>query len=482
MRQSLALLLASVALVGAADRVHAGGFEMPANDAEALGRGGAFTAKADNGAALEYNVAGLAAQRGTRSLVGMNLVFQEYSFTRAGSYPGPANAMTPYAGQPYPTVSNTGGPQAVPFIGVSTDFGWFRRWTFAVGLFAPHSYGGRTFPDQIAGMPGPQRYDLLSEKLIIAYPTLAAAVKVTRWLEIGVGVHLVVSHLEFRTVSYVDLGRFVCLNGEYAPCDSPGRVSLDGVTATASLGVMLHPIEGLDVGLNLRGPAALDDSGTVSATAPQVQPMQIQPDQAHFLAHLPFVLRLGVRYGFRKDGFERADLELDGTYESWHSAEGDGDKVRIPNLAIFTDVNPTILHHYIDTFGVRVGGAYNVQLPAGVLTLRLGLFYDSPATHTADTRLDFDTLAKVAPTFGLGYRVRGVAVNLAYAYVWSPDRDVRDGDIRGINAVTMGTTASSTPNMDPLPVVNNGHYHAASQILSVSLNVAWDEALHKRHD
>jgi long-subunit fatty acid transport protein len=121
-------------------------------------------------------------------------------------------------------------------------------------------------------------------------------------------------------------------------------------------------------------------------------------------------------------------------------------------------------------------------LPAGVLSVRLGLYYDSAATRSADTRLDFDTMAKVAPTFGLGYRVRGVAVNLAYAYVWSPDRDVRDGDLRGINAVTMGSSASSTPNMDPLPVVNNGHYHVASQILAVSLNVAWDEALAKRQD
>ena len=41
----------------------AGGFELPGNDAEALARGGAFTAKADDGAALDYNVAGLARQR-----------------------------------------------------------------------------------------------------------------------------------------------------------------------------------------------------------------------------------------------------------------------------------------------------------------------------------------------------------------------------------------------------------------------------------
>ncbi|HEX4461131.1 MAG TPA: hypothetical protein VIA18_24290, partial [Polyangia bacterium] len=41
----------------------AGGFELPDNDAEALARGAAFTAKADDGMAIEYNVAGLARQR-----------------------------------------------------------------------------------------------------------------------------------------------------------------------------------------------------------------------------------------------------------------------------------------------------------------------------------------------------------------------------------------------------------------------------------
>src|SRR5262249_29324471 len=144
--------------------------------------------------------------------------------------------------------------------------------------------------------------------------------------------------------------------------------------------------------------------------------------------------RLGARYAFIKDGFEQGDVEVDGTYEAWHDAQGVGSQVKIPSLSIFQDINPTIVHNFRDTFSVRVGGAYNVKLQTGVLNFRLGFFFDSAATHYADTRIDFDTMAKYAPTVGLGYKVRGVHINIAYAYLWSPDRDVTNGDIRVLNA------------------------------------------------
>jgi hypothetical protein len=62
-----------VAIAAWPARALASGFEIPDNGTEALGRGGAFTAKADDGTALEYNVAGLAQQRGTRLLLDANL-------------------------------------------------------------------------------------------------------------------------------------------------------------------------------------------------------------------------------------------------------------------------------------------------------------------------------------------------------------------------------------------------------------------------
>jgi len=125
----------------------AGGLEFPANGTEALGRGGAFTAKADDGTAFEYNVAGFARQRGTRLMLDLNLVFSTLEFQRAGVYPDdPKNPATPWGGQPFPKVRDTGGVFAAPFFGLSTDFGALDRWTFAVGVYGPSSVGNRTYP------------------------------------------------------------------------------------------------------------------------------------------------------------------------------------------------------------------------------------------------------------------------------------------------------------------------------------------------
>ena len=84
-----------VAIAAWPARALASGFEIPDNGTEALGRGGAFTAKADDGTALEYNVAGLAQQRGTRLLLDANLWLSSYSFQRSGTYPdNPGNSAT----------------------------------------------------------------------------------------------------------------------------------------------------------------------------------------------------------------------------------------------------------------------------------------------------------------------------------------------------------------------------------------------------
>src|SRR6476660_7196136 len=99
-----------VALLGLPSVAFAGGFEFPDNGTEALGRGATFTAKADSPLALEYNIGGLAKQRGTKLLFDSNLVIQDFTFQRAGNYPveNAPGTMTPlpYSGIPYPKVTN----------------------------------------------------------------------------------------------------------------------------------------------------------------------------------------------------------------------------------------------------------------------------------------------------------------------------------------------------------------------------------------
>ncbi len=474
-----------VAIVAAPSLAWAGGFEFPDNGTEALGRGAAFTAKADSPLAIEYNVGGLAKQRGTRLLFDSNLVFNTYQFTRAGTFPDSPSDV-PYGGMPYPQVQNIGGLFYAPFIGVTTDLNMFDRWTFAVGVFGPSSVGNRTYGTIVhtptGDVPAPSRYDVVTANLIVAYPTLAAAFRATKWLDVGLALHLVVGIFDLSNVAFTDLGigpTSNCHTLESAACDSSTRIRTNAFTATAALGAMFHPTRTIDIGLNVRGPADINSSGTVDGTPPPVQPNVMLPqDHAEFHSHLPWVVRVGGRYKFMgADKFEHGDVELDGTYEAWGAAEGHGAQVNNPNLGPFSDITPLIVHHYRDTFRARLGGAYNVRLPAGVLSVRAGTFFDSSATHYKDTRLDFDTMAKWAGTVGAGYSVRGVTLNLAYAFIWEPDRNVQNGDIQSINGPANGGTMTG---VGPTPVVNDGLYHAQTQILSIGLQIAWDELLRRR--
>jgi hypothetical protein len=218
----------------------------------------------------------------------------------------------------------------------------------------------------------------------------------------------------------------------------------------------------------------------VQATAPAAVPMQIAPGVATFSTNLPWVVRVGTRLmKLRSDDFEVADLELDATWENWSAAQGDGPKVNIPDLSIFQDIHPTIVHHYKDTFSVRLGGAYNAALPTGVLSVRAGVYFDSSATAPKDTRLDFDTLPKLAGTVGLGYTVRGFTLNVAYAYVYEFDRTVTDGDIAPVNGAAHGESVDDAGN--PLPAVNNGKYHGQTHIISFGVTLRFDELIGRKH-
>jgi long-subunit fatty acid transport protein len=482
-----AFVLALLALPTAA---FAGGFEFPGNGTEALGRGAAFTAKADSPLALDYNVGGLAKQRGTRLLFDSNLVFQNFSFQRAGSYPvenDMAGNPLPYSGQPYPKMTNQAGPFYAPFLGLTTDFNKFDRWTFAFGVYGPSAMGNKvwgattTLPNGTAA-PAPQRYDVVQANLLTFFPTFAAAVRATHWLDVGIALHLVVGIFDLQNISITDLGSTNCPNLESANCDSSTHLKTTGFSATGSIGAMFHPHRNIDIGLNARMPIVLDTSGTVDATSPPAAPIPLNQDVAKFNTRLPPIVRLGVRYKFLGlDNFEHGDIELDGTWEGWNWAEGDGDKIQIDQLGPFSDIHPTLTHHYKDTFSIRLGGAYNIRLPAGVLALRLGGFYDSAATDLKDQRVDFDTAERYGATAGLGYSVRGVSLNIGYAYMYEPDRNVTNGDIQSINGVANGSTQTTN---GPTPVINNGLYHAQNMILSFGLQIAWEELLkrQKTHD
>jgi long-chain fatty acid transport protein len=489
MRKTTLPICLTLALLSVPRVAHAGGFEIPDNGTEALGRGGAFVAKADDPTAIDYNPAGLAEQRGTRVLLDGHIINSSYSFKRFGAYPdSPSNPATPWGGFAFPTVKDTGGPFFAPFLAVTTDFGMFDWLTVAIGVYGPSGVGNRTYPAGVDTVPAPSRYDVVQPTSTIILPTLSVGVKPLDWLDLGVSLHLVGALFDLSSTSFVDLGdgpTGPCKNYEYQPCDSLSSLHATATGIAATPGILVKPTRNLSVGVSARTPITLTaNNGVVTVlTAPLGQPIP-PPGNATLSTQLPWYWRFGARYAFLEgDGFEVGDVELDGTYETWGSAQATGPQIHIDHLGpsgpAFDNIDINVAHHYNDTFSIRAGGAYNTRLPLGVLTVRLGGYYDKSATadNPGYTRLDFDTLDKIAGTVGVGFKWDGISFNLSYADVFEPGRTVAPGtgQIRPIDGAQHGASVDASGNQ--LPAVNEGQYSGHTDIFSFSVVATFDEIL-----
>ena len=111
--------------------------------------------------------------------------------------------------------------------------------------------------------------------------------------------------------------------------------------------------------------------------------------------------------------------------------------------------------------------------------MRLGAYYDKSATadNPGYTRLDFDTLDKIAGTVGVGLKWNGFSFNVAYADVFEPGRTVAPGtgQIRPIDGAKHGASVDS--NGAQLPAVNEGQYAGHTDVFSFSVVAVFDEIL-----
>jgi long-subunit fatty acid transport protein len=348
--------------------------------------------------------------------------------------------------------------------------------------------GNRTYPAGIDTVPAPSRYDVVQPTSTIILPTLSLAVKPLDWLDVGVSLHLVDAIFDLSSTSFVDLGdgpTGPCKNYEYQPCDSLSSLHATATGFAATPGILLKPTRALSFGVSARTPITLNaNNGVVTVlSTPLGQPIP-PPGNATLSTSLPWYWRFGGRYAFLEgNGFEVGDVELDATYETWGSAQGIGPQIHIDHLGpsgpAFDDINITVAHHYNDTFSIRGGGAYNTRLPVGVLTVRAGFYYDKSATadNPGYTRLDFDTLDKIAGTIGVGFKWDGLSFNLSYADVFEPGRSVAPGtgQIRPIDGAQHGASVDSNGNQ--LPAVNEGQYSGHTDIFSFSVVAVFDEIL-----
>lgn len=471
---------AAVTLAASSPARGDGGYYTGALGAQAAGRGGAFTAKADDLTAVAYNPAGLAKIGTTIIQVGNRFSYNGSSYTRATTLDWgnvDASGMPPSVS--FAKVNNSQTVQAAePLLGVASNLG-LRDWGFALAAYAPPGTSRLAFP-----LDGGQRYQMLNREAIILSYCAAAAWKFRDVFGVGATVQWI--HVPRLVYSLVIDG--TPYSGEANPVSSDLDIQAtmrgsDPFTFNAIIGAWVRPVPAFEFAVAGQVvPADIVTNGTLSVafvrTDPSLPTLYTTrngdpANDVRVTLPLPLLARAGARYrNLGADGHERFDIEVNVAYETWSRVQ----RFRVDTNNLVVNFRPTAVNinrididkRWRDTVTVSVGG--DVVIIPDRLALRAGLFYETAVADAAYASVDFSG----GPQFGGG---AGASVSfghwklmLAYQARVQQTVSVTEANARvyqqvpGSACMAPYTSASCNPNYlgQPGPAVNAGTYNTAS--------------------
>jgi long-subunit fatty acid transport protein len=479
---TFATVCASVAMGSSA--FAEGGYYAGTLGAQASGRSGAFTAKADDLTAVSYNPAGLAKIETPLIQIGNQFSYNASSFTRAST--------TNYAISSNPTVNfnkvKNGAPwQALdPLMGVTSNLG-LRDWGFALAAYAPPGASKEEFPAD-----GGQRYLMASREVMMLKFAGSAAWKYADLFGVGATAEWIyVPSLKYSIV--IDGTN----QGRAANPVSSGFDVLATMTGSAAftfnaiLGAWYRPAPFLEFGLSgqvVPTNIVAHSNLAVSPIGSQFGGDPITLSRSSGLANdvtltlpLPMLFRSGARYRHLEGGREIYDIELDVEYETWSrvnrftvdtnglQADGNGQHFDLKQI--------NVEKHWRDTIAVKLGGDYAV-IP-DQLTLRGGGFYESAVSDAAYANVDFSSGPKIGGSVGASIFFGRMELAVAYQLRFQPTVSVSEADGRVYQQVpgspcTAPYTDTTACNEHYLgkqgtPTVNAGTYNAMSHIVALDV-------------
>jgi long-subunit fatty acid transport protein len=454
----LASALAAALAVPATAR--AGGLVLPGIGPVSTGRAGASVASIADPSALATNPAGLAGLHGTTVNLGFAFIDYHLTVDRDGTYDDVADRTDPWEGQPYAPVSDTSTPaigvgsyQLVPVIAVATDLGRaVKGLTIAAGVYAPNAYPTRSMGadytiEDPTRPPTPTRYDIVKQNAAVALPSIAAAYRVNRKLDVGARISAGIASLEATTFVW-GLDNY----DEWSGKDAQFHVeATDNFVPAFGLGARFRPSASLELGFAWSSAIPVRAKGTGSSQPGSGNtvlgmPVTVIPVTDDRVAcatggtpdalkacvdfDLPMQVTLGGRWILRDElDRETADVELDVAWEQWSAASDYN--IRIDGIAavalgpppVGLDLQPSVIrHNFQDTFAVRLGGSWQHDLGPGRLTVRGGAGYDTAAAKTNWERADLDGAARTTVTVGGSYQLKKVRFDLGGGAVIEPER------------------------------------------------------------
>jgi long-subunit fatty acid transport protein len=500
----------------------AGGLLLPGAGAVSTSRAGAAVASADDGEALVLNPAGLAKSEGTTITLSAAMIQYAMQFQRRGTYDAVPGETYPYAGQPFNLVKNDasaplgfGSIQPVPVFAVISDLGGrIPGLHVAIGLYAPNAYpfrdlcvdqGGSCQKYELnvtpANAPPPStRYDVMKQDAAVLLPSLAIAYRVMPQLDVGLRL----------SAGYANLKSTTALWGTATP-NYEEDIKKDGVLAADAtdsfvpgfgIGLTYRPTVNLEFAANYSSELDVHAKGTAtsqlgpSAGIPGTpttigaradDSAQCAPGGTDMALKacvdlaVPRNLQLAGRYKFLDAaGKLKGDIELDLDWENWGKSCSDddfnnGQCVSPGDYRVVVDAqlviagaptgvnlkNATIKHGFQNTYGVRVGGSYHIDVGAlrddgnhDQVILRGGLGYDTAAARTGWLRVDLDGAARTTLAVGAGYRTRRFEVSVGGGAILegSPSNPNVGGGATPCNPTGTNPSCGASERQGPDPV------------------------------
>lgn len=474
-------------LLGAGSAAASSAIEYPDNGVAQFSRGGAWLATASDPIATYYNPAALATQT-TGFQLGLNLPMQEICYERRGPGDTPVGPNS-QRDDVYDEICNTnsGKVNAIP----SLAFAWrvSERLGLGVSITPPSSFGKTEYPSTAPNaegsrdIPAPQRYQSLGVQATLLWASLGAGYEVADGFRLGGAFVSGIAIAEFKAHS------MMTVQTDQTQDESNNGDSLSTVTVTDAfipgfvVSAHYSATDNLDFGAWYRWSDKVKADGDLDVRAPffntggtgyQTNPncSQEQEDQldatgivdncayltetdAKVELTIPMELRVGMRFhvpagpasaleqeGYRQDEYavrdplrdDLFDVELDFTWAN--NSAADETVVRFPagvNVRGAPGVVPENADRptgYKDSFGVRLGGQYNVV--RNLFGLRAGTWYETEAQDAE--YLSVTGVAAQRGGFSLGgvFRIGStVDVEAGYMRVWSSGLD-NEGEGEGL--------------------------------------------------
>ncbi|HJL15865.1 MAG TPA: hypothetical protein RMH99_09425 [Sandaracinaceae bacterium LLY-WYZ-13_1] len=515
----IALTLASGLTLGLPGRAHAGGFEFAAPGTRALGRGGAFMARADDPMALGYNPAALAFLPGYQLSLGSHLTFYDACVERDGTYDdsGVSSSWTfesqfgqPDAGdpdnwvnQPFPRVCRDGYPGPSPQLVFS---GHPLPWLgFAVGILSPAGVGNGTWGNDDGtidvdgrSLPSPTRYGLVQQDLLLFHPSIGVGISPVEWFSFGLTFQWGIAIVDF--VNHTSAG-----NGPEDPANDV-RTDLnvtDPFVPAVIASMHFVPIDQLDVVVMARFSDSIDSSGTLNLTTGtfgtnmpgSLRPTTTTIEGTNLRAGQPWQFGLSIRYADRivdryRDPEEAGrvtgrvedrmqnevwDLELDVVYQlnsqvkDFVVTQPEGAAADIceasgnPDSPCFSEFGaglPQTLalpHGWNDQVSIRLGADWNVV--PGTVALRLGTHFETSGINQRFQIQDFIPGMRLGLHVGATFRIERFDVSVAYAHIFQFAETLDDPSYRLVAATGDRGQCMGDAAYDPdQPVTDRGCY------------------------